>query len=154
MSLKFTTLDEVRTFLDNISNINRGGCAIAALAIKRWLKKFQSIDVEIVYASYEGDTYHIKNTSAIKNNNPSEISSCYHSGVKINDKIIDSNETWKEDRFPVIIEIPETFVIASLKKDDIWNYMFDRKHVNKIQKTLDIDLSDVDVTKYNSTYRN
>lgn len=43
------TLDEVRNFLSNINDINRGGCGIAALAMIRWIRKNLHREVDNIY---------------------------------------------------------------------------------------------------------
>lgn len=144
------TLEQVLEFLDNIPNINSGGCGISALAVYKWLKKNDALseDFAIVYLhrwdTYDRDT----NRSFLKGENDN-ATACSHAIFRYNGVYYDSegkNESSVRDDNSVIIpaEHVERFMKASLK-DGNWNTSFNRaKGVKVIESNLGIEL-DVEV---------
>jgi hypothetical protein len=143
------TLNDVKFFLCSIPDLHRGGCAISALAMKRWLKKFKGIESTIVYGFSRKNSDYSDNQRSLKENNKELTSACSHAGLKIegSDLIFDAKSRWYKDEYKYYIDMPEEFVISSLEKM-VWNNMFERSNVKIIAEKLDIDLSDVPMNIY------
>jgi len=141
---KITELDDVKEYLKSIPSLHYGGCGIAALAIKRWLKKHKNIDSHIIYGFTNKHDYYRPNAIAIEKNDLNAVSSCSHAGVCINGEttIFDVKTVWSKDEFPYYLTMPEEFVVPSLNVNR-WNSCFDRSHIKDIANKLKIDLSDV-----------
>lgn len=151
---KQNSLNKIRQTLYQIPRLHCGGCAISALAIKRWLKKYKNIDSEVVYEFDDGNMnlyYGVMNS--INNNTPETMSSCVHAGVQIyNDSVIfDAEKVWYPSQFNPIITIKEEFLLPSINTK-LWNPWFNRSHVFDMQRDLNIDLSDV-IPDYNKLLR-
>ena len=145
------TFQNVRNILSDIPNISYGGCAIAALAMSRWLRKFENVESEIIYGFknydiYEDNKYFIRNWNALHHNNKNETTSCTHAGIRIknNNEILDCKIIWGKNEYDRLLHMPEDFVISSFK-DGTWNKKFKRHNIKLIEEKLDIDLSDINI---------
>ena len=141
------TFKEVRQYLNSIPDINCGGCAIAALAMQRWLKKNRNKESIIVYyhSFYSSESYHVNqkyNLGIVK-----YPSSCTHATVRVSSKNYDSEGLHKTSRYFRKIILDEKGIIKSINRYSIWNDDFDRKYIKEIECKLDIDLSDIKVKR-------
>lgn len=135
---------EVREFLHQIPDIHSGGCAIAALAMKRWLKKYEGMDCSIVYHqkihSFYETNEKVKNNLAPKNN----ATSCSHAYISFDGKDLVDCLTYNMKQSGIMYnDLTEDIVVASINCAGSWNPSFDRKYVNSIAAKLNIDLSDI-----------
>jgi len=127
---------EIREKLNNIPNLNRGGCAIAALAMYRWaLKNIPLKDIKIVYLFSENPY--------IEEGMPS----CSHAMVKIGKRIYDSDSKEKlkvlKNKYEAVLMPDEEQVVESIN-DEYWNPMFEREiHLKKIEKITNVKLKDI-----------
>ena len=130
-------LEDVLKFLDSIENINRGGCAIAALAVVLWLEK-QNEQSEIVYCYDRDDLYH-QNCKRITENS-GEARACMHAIISYNGDFYDS----RGRQFDIIENykhiVPRNIVIESINNVGDWNWRFNRKNVIKIDTKLNTNL--------------
>ena len=136
------TFKEVRNFLDKVSFINSGGCAISALSMHRWLKQ-KNKPSKFVYLYRWREDFE-QNQKAL---NDSKVSpaSCTHAGVLYRKKIYDSRGVVDPQRFAYIhIFNNENFIINSINDLDIWNDLFERSSVDYISENLNINLSDIE----------
>jgi len=141
------TLQEVRNYLSNVNGINFGGCAIAAIAMKRWLNENTDKEVKIIYAFESGDddTY-IENSLALRDIDEYNFTSCTHAGIKLQNQsdVIDCYNSWSRSKYKYTLTMPEDAVINSLNEGiEDWNPEFDRNNIKKISKELKVDLSDI-----------
>lgn len=139
------SLNDVRRFLDTIDCINCGGCGISMLAMYRWLKKHNMLaETKLVFLYNSKDSY-LNNQGILRQHNgiPEAPSHCclLHDG-----EFIDSNVYGNPlIRYPwVQIIDEEEFVKQAINNISTWNHMFERSNIWRIQKELDIDLSDID----------
>jgi hypothetical protein len=153
MATKYKTLDQVRSFLNDIPNINSGGCGIAALAMYRWIKKNvpQHVD-NVLFHFFHRDSESYNNNKTLLNNNTynsDNIAIPSHIGIQIKNltKVIDTYRNLDIQYYGYVVETnSEDVLIKAINNISNWNPMFFRKHnVKKIQKELNIDLSDVDI---------
>ena len=142
------TFNDVRDYLSSIPKINYGGCGFAALAMYRWLQKYnkeENIELVFLYSSWcDEETYHQNNKFIF--NKSRTIDSCSHAAIKFNDSIIDCNNIRNyadiyDGSYKYIHHISEHFIKKSLRCRSKWNPSFDRKYVKQIEKDLNISLS-------------
>lgn len=131
--------EEMYTFLQNIPEIHFGGCAISALAIKRWLKKNKNIEAEIIFRCRDTDQLN-RNKNAI--NGINTPTSCFHAFVKVGEKVFDCEGSEQESEYTIIM--PEHLVVESCNQPK-WNNSFDRVYVPVIERALQVDLSDIEI---------
>lgn len=150
---RMNKFDEVRSMLNDIPNINAGGCGIAALAMARWIKKnAKSSQLKTVYVmghhdiiTYTANSNHLIN----KHNTPM---ACYHIGLILYDLVnrtqctIDSGNTFHMWSYPYLNTFTEDSVlITAINQVHTWNTDFNRrKFVPIISEMLGISLDDVD----------
>ena len=138
-------LDVLREKLElsnSIPNINCGGCAINALAIKRFIEhNFPKLNPVIVYSAGWSS-----NERAVEKGNGEDLS-CSHAVVMISvdDNIMyaDSegigDHSFYRDGY---LEIPEEMVVDNIKNIYVWNDWFDRKTgVKKIGEIFGVDIA-------------
>ena len=155
------SLNELREFLNNIENINYGGCAISAYSIYCYLEKTNQLllDTKIIYIhrKYDIDGYN-NNCSFINNGcNSLECDSAshvilYHNGYYLDSNLKQNNikdfinefyEFCSYDEF-ITLEIPQHLTHIFLKKslnEGSWNPDFNRKNIEIIEKKLDLKLN-------------
>jgi hypothetical protein len=148
---KISSLDEIRTFLNEIPNINRGGCGVSAYAMYCYLEKTNQLlpDTRIIYVwdiDYLSDSYE-KNTNFIENQN-GDCDSCahvvlFHNGFYMDskNKKIEIHEIeifhWFDGIELLIIPQPltHTFMKKSIEEGK-WNPSFDRNYIKDIKVIL------------------
>ena len=136
---------EVLQFLNNIPYINHGGCAIAALSIHRWLNKY-GIKSSIIYCYRDSDDLHYSLFIDYLNTNPYGLgrpAGCAHAFIKIGKQLFDSRGRVKKHTYSRFIEISEKSAVTSLQYENDWNGSFNRRHIAKIEKFLEISLNDI-----------
>jgi len=135
------TLKEVCTVLNNIPNINQGGCGIAALTLYKWLEKKNQLadDTRIIYFYYD-----YRSNIAINRSNKFKTlpAAPYHAVLYHKGCYIDSNDMNYISTHKYSQKIKNIkFVIESINNNTCnWNSSFDRNSVKDIESTLDIDL--------------
>ena len=142
------TLKDVRKFLSSIPRIDYGGCGIAALAMYRWLKKNNKLtpDVKIVFL-FSCHSYLYDNNRRYAETKEGMPSACSHVGLRITPhQTIDSEGYLKLCDYQYNIETTdEDFLLLAINNTIDWNITFDRSNVKIIAKTLDVDMSDVEI---------
>lgn len=148
------TIKDVQRWLDNISDINAGGCGISALAMYRWLKKNNQLagDESFTYLYCDKDENFKVNSKVLttkqlfslrrrkKMGSASHIM-LFHNGVNI-----DSEGSHIQSRYGERHEgIVEKLLVESIQFGG-WNSSFNREYfVPKIASKLGVDLSDVNI---------
>jgi len=125
--------------LNNIENINLGGCAIVAYSLKKYLKKD---NVKILYLMSKYDVY--MGNSEKLNNGIAE--SCAHSIIEKDGKYIDSTGIYSRKSFlkrwkgvQEIIEVPMDLVLESIN-NSVWNSTFSRENnLYKIDRLFNLN---------------
>jgi hypothetical protein len=149
-SKKRLKLKHVLHYLNEIPNINCGGCGVSALAIYRWLKKnydVKDIDILFCYDNWIGaDDF--ENNKQVFESGEGSLTSPTHVVLKYKKFIFDSEgiKTDLKSDFPLIHKA--TKIDLFMKVLNIlseWNDYFERKPkvIKNIEKYLDINLSDV-----------
>ena len=150
------TLYDVRHYLNSIPDINRGGCAIAVLAMYRWLRKNKP------NANYGFVFNYYSQSKAEKNQKESEkygaISSCGHALLwnKKSNELRDSttrksNTHWELISKEECLFFDDEKILVNAINSGNWRHIFDREQwVEIIGDTLDVDLSDVEVNYVSS----
>ena len=139
------SLKEAQEELNKIPNINRGGCAISALALYRWIMKNENIKYRRLHFVFSFSTEEeLKENKKRKKSN--EIGeSCSHVALYYKGRYRDS-----EGEHPYLkryqLRCDEDFVIKAINNEKAgWAKGFDRKHIRTISKKLKIDLSDLKI---------
>jgi hypothetical protein len=142
------TFEEVRNFLNNIDNINCGGCGISALAMYRWLKKHGLTTEQTAFYFLENDEDNHNNNKQYFSNKEIKLKASCHVVLYHNDQTIDSGGFKSISNYSYqLLEKSEEFLIKMINSVSTWNYAFKRKdHIKNIAKTLGIDLSDVRIS--------
>ena len=138
------TLKEVQKYLNQIDNINTGGCGISALAMYRWLKKNDQLqNTKFVYCYSSKDVY--LNNSNVLRNKSGKASATSHAVLLHDGQFIDSKGIKDISIYGWVQIIEEEEFIIKTLNDDVseWNSYFDRNNIVKIEQELGIDLSDV-----------
>lgn len=142
------TLNEVMGFLNEIPYINSGGCAIASLAMYRWLKNNNMLkeDTMFVYLYfYKSDSYEQNCLAINEGTTPSSCSHTvlWHDGFYIDSKgLYSKSELYKKD-YQYFLEIHNEYFIVNSINGGNWNDSFERSWIEEIQNELGIDLSDI-----------
>lgn len=128
--------DSILPQLNDIPNINRGGCGISAYAIANWIKK-QDVRYEPKYIVQNGDFSN--NRECIAKNRP--LGDIPHILVEWENFTIDSNGAQK-DWFPRLsLPISEDILIITINFGR-WNSDFNRDHVETISEIVGINLNE------------
>ncbi len=141
------TLTDVRKYLDNVPEINSGGCAIAALAMYLWLEKTGTLadDTCIVYMYRDYSKRAYMDNKKVIDGKSNNGNACSHAFLFHNGEYIDTEEVLeKKPKYKYTQKIPFTdkFFKLSLQSDN-WNWMFKREHwVPRIEKKLKINISE------------
>ncbi len=121
-----------RQLLDSIPNINRGGCAYAALAMYK-LGKRLGMNVHIMYLYYCKEDYHINSLALDRVDEPCE---CLHAVVTVDNDAYDSHKWVPVSIYTYRHFVPEELVIRSLRVGR-WNDEFDKgRYVPEIESVL------------------
>lgn len=147
---KIETLEDVMNYLIRIPGIHNGGCGISALAIVRWAKKnWGSFSYSFLLGQNYKNVFETNVKALLEPN--SKVDAASHVGVALinyetgKHYLIDAEGTYDMNSYAYTNVINnETLMVRSINAVDEWNPYFNRLWVNKIAKTLDIDLSDID----------
>ena len=144
-----STLKQVQKFLSKIPDINEGGCGISALSIYRWLKKNEKEDNNKFIFLYRGcdEKEYLNNRKALRDNKQRAVAPL-HCCILYEGKFIDCDggiDIGKYNWVQIIDE--EEFIKKAINNIGTWNDCFNRKHIGKIEKKLNIDLSDIEGKK-------
>ncbi len=122
-----------RHFLGNIPSINRGGCAIAALAMYK-LGKSLGMNVQIMYLYNDSFRYSQNQLAKDGKDNPT---GCHHAIIVLDSMhFLDSTKDVNIYRYDYHHIVPEELVTSSLTRD-AWNPEFDRvKYLKEIEDVL------------------
>jgi hypothetical protein len=140
-----TDFNDVLSYLNDIPNINEGGCAIAALAMYKWLEENDELayDTCVVYLMDEEEA-EINNKAYEAFPRHSNIKACIHALLQHNGNRFDctgGNVLHRRHEDELEIEDMD-FLVASINSDN-WNIMFNREYVSDIEQNLSIDLSNI-----------
>jgi hypothetical protein len=139
------TLGDVQTFLSNIPNIKYGGCGISALAMYRWLKKNNKLKKSVKFLflhSYDGYLY--RNNKKYVEQKIGSPTACSHVGLFYNNRTIDCDGFINTRNYKYKVKTSdENVMVMAINNLGDWNTDFNRKHIKKIEKKLEIDMSDV-----------
>ena len=139
-------------FVNTIPRINQGGCAIAALAMKRWVdnnKPESSFKFVILNKSWDTrEALHNMKISA--ENNKKNHASCAHVCVNFEGKFYDSRGPLdiSDYKFVEFLRDDEEAAMVKAINDPgcgSWNYSFDRDNVKLIAEKLEIELNDIKI---------
>ena len=139
---QFTTLSEVRHFLDSIPYINNGGCAYSALAMYSWLQqRGLEKDYKIIYAHCMFSYSSLRHNRAYLDKKVDHAEGCshaylYHIPTKT---YIDSGDSVTRTPQTQFMDVDRALIISSLK-DSNWNSSFNRDYVPMIEQTLQVNL--------------
>ena len=124
--------------LDRIENINYGGCAIAALAISKWLDK-KGVENAIIYQTFGNSSLESNLMNANKNKGIG-ANSCPHAQVLIEGLFWDSAGFHfpKED----FVIVSKESVIYSIN-NSTWNPSFNRTSISEIEGIFEVSLKEV-----------
>ena len=143
-------LKQVLKYLNNIPNINDGGCGVSALAIYRWIKAhYQVKNVEILFCyGCWRSVWDYRNNKQVFRIGKGNLSSPSHVVLKYKNFIFDSSGIIKDlkSEFPNIHKATRLNLFISVLNDlNEWNDSFERKPkvIKNIEKYLNINLSDV-----------
>jgi hypothetical protein len=144
MAIKSFT--KVKRYLNSISGIGNGGCALSALAMYRWLKKNNKLTPETYfyycYLGYCDESFYKQNARALENKD--RPTGCMHAILYHKNKYFDCEKLVDISQYKWLQKIvDEKFVVESFNNIDCWNNMFNRDCISEIQRILDIDLSDI-----------
>lgn len=115
---------DIRAFLKEIPNINRGGCAIAALAMYRVGVKL-GMNIQIVYFYDYDDDQAYKQNGVVAELETGKVTYCTHAGVVIDNHYMDTGGGLLNHRYPYYHILSEPLVIRTLKEAG-WNPDFYR----------------------------
>jgi hypothetical protein len=147
-----TTFEDVQRAINEVPNINLGGCGIAALAMARWIKKNNSNFMTYLFVMGHNDSESFKlNSEVLANATKLEPTSATHVGLIMYDymtdtqRIVDCNTVYNMLSYDYVNTFhDEDLLIRAINRIDHWNPAFSRRHVATIARVLDIDLSDID----------
>lgn len=155
---KLVSFEELREFLDNIRNINYGGCGISVYAMYCLLEKQNQLksDTKIIYIHRKMLDDYSTNKSFL-DNQEGHADSASHVILFHDGYYLDSSEKSTDlstlislfssfsniDEFE-FLKIPQqlthVFMKSSLENGS-WNYMFDRKNIKVIENKLGFKLN-------------
>lgn len=124
--------------LDNIPDLNQGGCAVAAIAIVLFIQRhILSASPKICYTCWDS------NREAIESNSPDQLA-CNHAFVKYEDFFIDSQGLVSEVDGGLVKQqaeiIPFELVLLHASHSDQWVRNFDRKYISTIDNIMGTNL--------------
>ena len=112
--------------LNEIPNINKGGCAVVSYYL---YKHLPLKDSKIIFMYT--DPFDLLVSASIEDG-----LSCSHSAIYYNDELWDSEGVSNFEKFPIKIEVPIEKVRESIANKEIWNPTFDRKNIMKIVRII------------------
>lgn len=132
-------LDEVREYLSKIPHINEGGCGIAAISMHRWLLENEDTS-KLICFYIKSEKYEVNKRNIIYSR--PTLFSPNHCGIIYQNRILDSEEEIDKNYYPYHQNLNEGELIKLINFSK-WNPDFKRKNIKKIQKKLQVDLSDI-----------
>ena len=137
-------IKQILSILDDIPNINRGGCGISTLAIYEAMKKYTSITgVKIIFLYLTYQTYAHKHNHSKTEHSINIPMIPAHICIKLNGEYIDSTGVISErklNEYTIKKQIrTKKFLIKSINKGD-WNPGFERHYIRDIENVLGISL--------------
>ena len=135
------TFQQVRKYLDDIPDINRGGCGIAALAMYYAAnKEGKKVGIAYLYGSWFEDD-NIEQNEMFKKGKSKVAGSCSHVLVRVGNRYYDSEGVVNlkniKKRYTVDKDITKKHLKASINNLDAWNDDFNRrKYLSKIEKFI------------------
>ncbi len=131
---------QVQKYLDDIPDINHGGCGIAALAMY-YAAKREGKKVGIAYLYSRGyDDDCMEMNEKYKKGKSKKAGSCSHVVVRVGNRYYDSEgivNLKKHSRsFIIDKSITKKHLKASINNVDDWNNDFNRKYVKRIEKFI------------------
>lgn len=149
---KTVTFEDVQKEIDRIPDINYGGCGIAALAMARWIKKYNHNRMTSLFVMGHNNVDAFKlNADVLAKVIKQKPTAAEHIGLIVYDRItkkqmiVDCNSVYDMTRYDYVNTFrDEKLLLDSINRVDHWNPVFDRNHVTTIAQALNIDLSDVD----------
>lgn len=143
------TLKEVREYLNDVEDINWGGCAIAMLAMYRWLKKNNQLKPDTCFIFLHDNTDRYERNKESLSNIGQTPTACTHACLYHDGKYIDSKSNIDIRNYRFMLKIDsEEFIVESINNRSAWNDTFERdKYVPDIAEDLEIDLSDLNYVK-------
>ena len=151
------SFNDTLDYLDEIPNINSGGCGIAAIALYRWLDKNQELSENTTIFGFDSgyEEYH-NNVKLLKNNNNNledKLMVSNHYMIFHEDKYHDSTGSYdsfidKDSKYEYNYEISPEQLLILINKPSLrrgWNWFFKRENVPCIAFELKIDLSDINL---------
>lgn len=136
--------------LNEINNINAGGCGVAAVAIYRFLTQnglySKYLSFAFAYKGWDASLYE-SNLNKHNNGNYDELEVPSHVVLKFKNKFfIDSNGYDTDPQYDLFHDVSHDEVLINVNHSG-WNWIFDRrKEIPKIEKILNVNLSDIDLT--------
>jgi hypothetical protein len=116
--------------LDKITDINYGGCGLAALALFDAAKR-EGKKVKIVYCYTGWDANELHKNNQFKEGKRKKATSCHHVVIKLGKRYWDSTGTLSKKEiknfYTVDEEITRKHLIASINNKGAWNDVFKRK---------------------------
>jgi hypothetical protein len=147
------TFDEVREFLSRIYSIHGGGCGVAALAMYKWLKKNNQLTYDFKFVicydpDYDDDNRYLNNMKVLRTKEGKAMATS-HMGIINGGVPIDSWGSIQLTRYGLIQFVAfEWFMTNMINNKGSWNSEFNRdESIPLIEKTLDIDLSEIKINK-------
>lgn len=141
--MNFKSFNDLRNYLDEVPEINCGGCGYSAFFIYEFFKQ-EGKSPEIVFFYGYGNPNYDRNNDALKGKG--KPSACGHVMVKIGEKVYDSEgehnfEDAENDWDNLYHIVPEDFLLKALANKNRWNSMFDRdQEVPEMEKKIGINL--------------
>jgi hypothetical protein len=145
-----TKLENILDCLNSIPYLNKGGCAISALAIYRWCKEngIEVSDRPFVIL-YEDEWDARRGDEIIEAGDFAHLPSP-HIVIEIGGRLYDSNGCledtglWADLPAQAEHQLNEDELLYAINYKTFWNDLFDREYsIPKIEYGLSIDLSDV-----------
>jgi hypothetical protein len=119
--------------INNIPNLNFGGCGYAAIALYHSLKQ-EGLEPQIVFFSN-------------RNRDLKGYRAPGHAVVRVKNgyryKYLDAQGEWTSKDYKLKKVVSLDYLKKSLENRDTWNESFDRKNVKKIEKIIKIKLEEV-----------
>lgn len=125
--------DQLRSELNNIPNINRGGCGVAALIMYDAL--VMNGKRPTIYYTHRDDLLYNKNLNSLKSNKYKNGKAPVHILLKLEGDYFDSTETFfylKEHQRP--LRVSKEFLLSTIIHANNWNKLFKRKDIHTMLK--------------------
>lgn len=135
------TLDELRSYLRSVPEIESGGCGVAGLVMYEWLKKEgKTPEIYFIYPKWFNDPNYYANELAL--NGKGKAVAPYHCVIKEGGKYFDLVEEASElGSFTLAQPVSEQILKEAVGNKESWNQEFNRgKYLPEIEKNTGINL--------------